>query len=100
MRSSLAKALGQAVTRCFEPGSDLDVHRAINDVISREFQGQFLKARWTDVINAWLQTRAKSWEISKPTRVRSFWSTKKKIPKPHLSSVGRLSSSSKHVYNQ
>lgn len=38
MRSSLAKALGQAVTRCFELGADLDVHGAISDVISREFQ--------------------------------------------------------------
>ncbi|KIO32208.1 hypothetical protein M407DRAFT_66873, partial [Tulasnella calospora MUT 4182] len=38
MRSGLAKALGQAVTRCFEPGADLDVHGAISDVISREFQ--------------------------------------------------------------
>lgn len=38
MRSNLAQALGQAVTRCFEPGSDLDAHAAISTVMTSEFQ--------------------------------------------------------------
>ncbi|KAG8956331.1 hypothetical protein FRC04_004411 [Tulasnella sp. 424] len=42
MRSNLAQALGQAVTRCFEPGSDLDAHAAISTVMTSEFQGQYL----------------------------------------------------------
>lgn len=42
MRSNLAQALGQAVTRCFKPGSDLDAHATISTVMTSEFQGQSL----------------------------------------------------------